>query len=77
MMWQTLGKINDPLYPTIDFEGKTGFTTEEGGKTNPSVSDAALLALWDSIVGSIRLRPTQEPAAKPAAEVGDYTQGGF
>lgn len=56
MRWETLGKVRDPLYPMINLEGKTGYKGYK--QTDSSLSDTQLLKLWDTIAGSIRLRPT-------------------
>ncbi|MDW5416656.1 T6SS immunity protein Tli4 family protein [Iodobacter sp. CM08] len=56
--WETLGEIGNPLFPSINLEIKTG---DSGGSgTFPStLSQQEAMALYETIVKSIRIRPTQ------------------
>jgi len=58
LTWETLGKLGDPLHPLIHFEIITGGA--EGESTTPSsMSDKEVIALYDRIVSTIRIRPTR------------------
>ena len=65
MNWEALGKINDAMAPMIEMEGQTGYHGHH--VIDSSLSDPVLLKLWDAIVGSIRLRPTSDPAKRSEA----------
>jgi hypothetical protein len=55
--WETPGVDEDPLRPYLSLELQTGISTRPGGKpVDTSLHEDALLALWDSIASSIRLR---------------------
>jgi len=60
--WASMGKLKDVTAPKITLELQTGIG-RPGAPVNASLSDDAVIALWDSIASSIRLRPTS-PAAK-------------
>lgn len=56
-MWEVEGVEGDPLQPFLSFELQAGLNRRTGGKpVNASLHQDALLALWDSISSSIRLR---------------------
>jgi hypothetical protein len=63
--WEPLGKPNDPMAPAIVFDMKTGYS--RNGPVASSLSKEVALKLWDTIVGSIRLRPTAPPKSAPEA----------
>jgi hypothetical protein len=72
------GEVNDPFHPEIDIELDTGVKENKKGSTPPSLTDAEVQALWDKLLGSIRVRQVAPPAAvKPAVTLGmtvDTTQ---
>jgi hypothetical protein len=56
-MWESRGLKNDPRQPYLTLELQTGISERPGGKpVDTSLHEDALLALWDSIASSIRLR---------------------
>lgn len=58
-MWETPGIDADPMQPYISFEMQGGISARPGGQPrNTSLHEGAVMALWDSISSSIRLRPT-------------------
>lgn len=64
--WETGGASDDVLRPYLSLEMQTGVSERPGGKpTDTSLHEDALLALWDSISSSIRLRRTEPPPAGP------------
>ena len=65
-MWDTVGKLNDVLAPSITLDIATGYGPP-GKPLNSSLPDKAANDLWKIISGSIRLRPTG-PAKISAAE---------
>jgi hypothetical protein len=68
-MWAGLGKLRDVLAPKVTLELETGIG-RPGQPVNSSLSDAAVLELWDRITSSIRLRPTAVAPKTAHAETG-------
>lgn len=65
------GEVNDPFHPEIDIELETGVKDNRKAGQPPSLTDAEALALWDKLLGSIRVRQVAAPAAvKPPAVLG-------
>jgi len=58
-IWESLGKPSDVLVPTITLEIQTG-KGRPGSPVNSSLSDEAVLQLWQAISSSLRIRPTTE-----------------
>lgn len=56
-MWAGMGKLKDVLAPKVTLELETGIG-RPGQPVNSSLSDDAVLELWDRITTSVRLRPT-------------------
>jgi hypothetical protein len=55
--WEARGVKEDPLQPYLSLELQTGVSAHPGGKpVDTSLHEDALLALWDNIASSIRLR---------------------
>lgn len=66
--WETRGRRDDIYAPVLKLELESGTNPVAGGKpVQSSLSEDALFALWESIVGSIRLRPvsTLQPDPEP------------
>lgn len=61
--WVSLGKMKDVLAPKLTLELDTGYGPP-GKQLNSSLSDAAVLELWDRISSSLRLRPTSDNPAQ-------------
>ncbi|MDP3668881.1 MAG: T6SS immunity protein Tli4 family protein [Telluria sp.] len=61
--WETVGTQDNVFEPTLALELGTGYG-RPGKPVNASLSDEALLVLWDKMTSSLRLRPTSIP--KPA-----------
>jgi hypothetical protein len=67
--WDAPGSKDDLLQPYLSLELQTGLGARLGGKpVETSLHEDALLALWDSIASSIRLRKTVPGAARGLAE---------
>lgn len=69
-MWEVAGIKDDPLQPYLLLNMETGTNPRPGGKpVDSSLHEDAVLALWDSISSSIRLRKSDPPpSADPPAE---------
>lgn len=62
--WETRGVENDPLHPFLSLELHAGISPRPGGKpADSSLHEDAVLALWDSISSSIRLRKSGSSSA--------------
>jgi hypothetical protein len=57
------GEPKNVYRPLLDIQLNTGVKDDQTGARPPSVTDDEAVAIWDRIVGSIRVRPTG--AAKP------------
>ena len=67
--WETRGVRGDVLQPYLSLEMQTGVSGRSGGKpVDTSLHEDAVLALWDSISSTIRLRKAEPPAPVPAPE---------
>ena len=62
--WEVGGKPRDIYAPSIVVELETGMTPT-GSIVRPSFTDKQAIELFDSIVNSIRLRPTGDAVATP------------
>ncbi|HYK48531.1 MAG TPA: T6SS immunity protein Tli4 family protein, partial [Terriglobales bacterium] len=62
--WELAGSEDDVLVPAIHLEMSSGNNPRPGGEpVRSSLSQHALLELWDKIVSSVRVRPTAAPMA--------------
>ncbi len=61
-MWEVAGVKDDPLQPYLLLNMETGTNPRPGSKpVDSSLHEDAVLALWDSISSSIRLRKSDSP----------------
>lgn len=68
-MWEMSGVKDDPLRPYLLFQMETGTNPRAGGKpVDSTLHEDALVALWDRISSSIRLRPSSPPGPVAAPE---------
>lgn len=65
-MFQASGKENDRFYPNADIQLDTGISNNIQGKVPVSLSDEELIALWDKLLSSIRIREVSVP--KPISD---------
>lgn len=70
-MWASMGKMHDVLSPKLTLELETG-VGRPGEQISSSLSDEAVVELWDRVSSSIRLRPVSaapktSQAAPPVA----------
>ena len=56
--WESPGNAKDVTSPIITMELETGLGAPSGKPVNASLTDPAVLELWDKISSSLRLRPT-------------------
>lgn len=62
--WESISDASNVFQPELSLEFSTGHAPRSGGKpVGSSLADDAVLALWDKISSSIRVRPTN--AEKP------------
>lgn len=66
--WETLGAVKSIFAPSIVLEFESG-TPLEGEPRRPTLTDDQAIKLYDSIVNSIRLRPTTAPSKSSASDV--------
>jgi hypothetical protein len=79
--WEMVGTETNVLAPFIHLEMETGRNPNAGGKpVQSSLSQAAVLALWDQISSSVRLRPSEPPkragVVPPVSPIGAYASAG-
>jgi hypothetical protein len=68
-MWEMIGVKNDPLRPYLLLQMETGTNPRAGGKpVDSTLHEDALVALWDRISSSIRVRPSSSPDPVAAPE---------
>lgn len=58
------GQANDPYHPLIEAQFHTGVKGNKRAAVAPSLSDEEAIALWDKLLGSIRVRPMAAPVAE-------------
>lgn len=82
-MWEAPGLAGDPLQPNLLLNMETGTNPRPGGKpVDSSLHEDAVLALWDSISSSIRLRkfdsppPSDPPSEPPGPKLGVLATAG-
>jgi hypothetical protein len=79
--WEMGGRYDDVYAPLLTLELETGTNPRTGGKpVQSSLSETALLDLWDKLSSSVRLRPASAPeiiAAEPVTgQLGTYVSAG-
>lgn len=76
LMWESQGSAGDLLYPYLLMNMETGTNPRPGGNpVDSSLHEHALLALWDGIASSIRLRQTNiTPSATERAPTARFIQ---
>lgn len=58
--FQSLGAVHDPLQPRLDIRLDTGVKNNRTARTAPSITDEEAIALWDKLIGTIRVRQTAD-----------------
>ncbi len=77
----SLGAVHDPLQPSLDVQLDTGVKDDQTASVKPSITDEEAIALWDKLIGSIRVRPTGAAARQSSAmplkiPLGEYVDTG-
>jgi len=62
-MWASHNKVGDVMAPAITLEIETG-KGKQGERVNASLSDEALMQLWDKVSATLRVRPTAQAGQK-------------
>jgi hypothetical protein len=82
-VWETQGIQDDPQQPFLSLELHGGISSQPGGKpVDASLHEDAVLALWDRISSSIRLRkadsppPADPPPEPPGPQLGALATAG-
>jgi len=82
-MWEASGKQDDPSRPYLMLNMETGTNPQPGGRpVDSSLHEDAVVALWDRISSTIRLRPSgpppgaAEPPEPPAPKLGTLATAG-
>lgn len=80
-MWSSNNKVGDVMVPAVTLEIVTG-KVKGDKRVDSSLSDEALLQLWNKISGSLRIRPTtlgvegKPPSADHTAPLGEMSGTG-
>lgn len=61
--FRSLGAVHDPLQPRLDLRLDSGVKNNRTARIKPSLTDVEAVALWDKLIGTIRVRQTRD--AKP------------
>lgn len=65
--FQSLGALHDPLLPQLDLRLDTGVKKNRTARAEPSLTDEEALALWDKLIGTIRVRQPSDATPRNAA----------
>ncbi len=78
--FQSLGAVNDALHPQIDIRLDSGVKDNQTARAKPSITDEEAIALWDRLIGTIRVRQSNDAqpskAAPPQVPLGKLTATG-
>jgi hypothetical protein len=66
-LFHSLGALHDPLQPQIEVRLDTGVKNNRTARIKPSLTDEEAIALWDKLMGTIRVRETS--VVKPSNAV--------
>lgn len=58
--FQSLGSVNDPLLPQLDVRLDSGVKNDRKTSVRPGITDEEAIALWDRLIGTIRVRETND-----------------
>jgi hypothetical protein len=71
------GEPNNPLLPVLDIKLDSGVSNNIVGAVKTGISDDEAMALWDAVIGTLRVRPTVVPAQKaPPLAIGAVAMAG-
>jgi hypothetical protein len=78
--FHSLGAVHDPLQPQIDVRLDSGVKNNQTARTKPSLTDEEAVALWDKLIGTIRVRQTSDTnpsnAGPTKVPLGKFTSTG-
>ncbi|MES2118288.1 MAG: T6SS immunity protein Tli4 family protein [Pseudomonadota bacterium] len=66
--WEALGNVKDIFVPLLDLDLETATRPMKGPRPRPSLSDDQAIKLYDTILSTVRLRPTSAPVKTKANE---------
>lgn len=64
--FESLGAVSDPLQPRLDVRLDSGVKNDRRASLNPSVTDEEAIAIWDKLINSIKVRPSDRKNTIPA-----------
>jgi hypothetical protein len=69
--YQSLGAVHDPLQPRLDLRLDSGVKKNRTSRAKPSLTDEEAVALWDKLIGTIRVRKSSDatPGSTAAARL--------
>ncbi|MBJ7312824.1 T6SS immunity protein Tli4 family protein [Rugamonas sp. CCM 8940] len=67
--WEAAGAVKSIFVPLLNLEFESAVLPLKGPRPRPSLTDEQAIKLYDSIVNSIRLRPTSAPAKTGASDL--------
>lgn len=72
-MWESLNTKDNVYRPLLTLELSTGHG-QPGRPVNSSLSDVEVLALWEKMSSSLRVRPISEPSTATASKINKSTK---
>jgi hypothetical protein len=67
--FHSMGAVNDPLQPELDVRLESGLKGNQKARVKPSLTDEEALALWDKLIGTIRVRQPSDASSAMAPRV--------
>lgn len=74
--FQSLGAVHDPLQPELDVRLNTGVKDNRTARVRPSLTDEEAIALWDKLIGTIRVRQRSDATAPATLPLGTLESTG-
>jgi len=68
--FQSLGAVHDPLQPRLDLRLDSGVKNNQTARVRPSLTDEEAIALWDKLIGTIRVRQPGDATAPAKVSLG-------
>ncbi|UOD28182.1 hypothetical protein INH39_22310 [Massilia violaceinigra] len=66
LRYLSAGAVSDALHPRLDVRLDTGLKNNRRARAQPSLSDEETMALWDTLLDTIRLRHASDASVAPA-----------
>lgn len=63
--FHSMGAVNDSLHPELEIRLDSGLRGNEKARVKPSITDEEALAIWDRLIGTIRLRRPSDATPTP------------